>query len=151
MSVVLDRPFVPTRLPQGDVPVDFRLRGRVEPDLRVHVDVPQAAPVRVRKKARASILQVAAAKAGLFVAIFALTYVASALSGHVLMEKSRAQSNEATSRAAAAVQADRDVQKRIDYLTSSRTIEDWAFAHSFRPTYVLGQTSKVDSRVAPNQ
>jgi len=83
--------------------------------------------------------------------LFAATYLCSSLGGHYLVEKSRNQAIEASSRANVAVQNEREVQRRLDVLSSSSSIEQWALSHDFHPADGLGQTSKVDNLVATNQ
>jgi len=147
MSVVIDKPFTRTRAPQVDVPVVLSPRIRLEPERRPTVE----APVKVQKRSSTRTARALALKCCLFCGVFGVSYVASTLSGHYLVEKSRNLSNEATTRASVAAQAERDVQRRIDVLTSASSIEDWALSHSFRPTDGLGQTSKVVNLVATNQ
>ena len=149
MSVVLDRPLTRPRAPRIDSPSLRQREVPVGPSPRV-VDVPTVAPVKVRRRSGVEVCQFVISKLTLFACFFISTYVASSLGGHYLVEKSRNQSIEATNRANAAVQAEKEVQRRLDVVTGSSAIEEWALSHSFRPTDGLGQTSKVDTRVASN-
>ncbi len=178
MSVVLDRPGTQTATAQPEAKSIVQPRIRVAPEVRPTIDayrqpveapvyvpveqpvyvpserpvyVPTEAPAKLRKKAKTSVGRVVAVKSAMFCGVFALTYVASTLSGHYLVEKSRNLSIDATLRASAAIKGEQEVQRRLDALTSASAIEDWALSHSFRPTDGLGQTSKVVNLVASNR
>jgi len=154
MSVVLDRPVTKTRLPEIEAPVFLKPRIRVEPEYRPGIEAPAQTPaempVKVQRRSKVNVGRQILLKGMMFVAVFGVSYVASTLSGHYLVEKSRNQTIEATARATAALQSEREVRRRLDALTSASSIEDWALSHSFRPTDGLGQTSKVVSLVAIN-
>jgi len=158
MSTLLDRPVETTRLQLADVPVALQPKIRVKPQphhqpvIERPVGNPAEIPQRVNRrvaKRRSSVnaVRFGLAKGMLFGAFFSVTYVASTLSGHYLVEKSRIQSSAAAVSATAAAQSVGEIQRRLDVLTSASTIEDWAMSHSFRPTDGLGQTSKVVSVV----
>lgn len=145
MNVVLDRPNTRIPLPSGGMPVITRPRIPVEPERRpvIETPVPTPAPTRVKRRSKTGTAEFVVAKALMFAGFFAITYVCSTLGGQYLVEKSRDDGVSATSRASVAVQAENDVRRRLDTLTSSGSIEDWALSHGFHPTDGLGQTSKV--------
>jgi hypothetical protein len=155
MSVVLDRPEEITELRPTSAPVALKPRVQPQPEYRPTTDIPiqrplqrpidtpVQTPARVKRQAKVGLGQTIGLKAMMFTAVFSLTYVGSTLTGHYLVEKSRNQSIAASNRATSAIQAEREVQQRLDTLTSASSIEDWALSHGFRPTDGLGQTSKV--------
>ena len=151
MSVVLERPLLRTRFPQTEAPVVLKPRIPAEPLIQPNIQVPTQAPTKVVRRSRVWTARYVGIKCMMFCGVFASAYVVSTLSGHYLVEKSRNLSNEATMRASIAVQAEREVQRRLDVLTSASSIEDWALSHSFRRTDGLGQTSKVVNLVATNK
>jgi len=164
MSIVLDRPLEKTLPQSGDMPVALQPRITTQPKSRPEIERPVETPTgvpsyspgrvrvetstRVQKRARVNVGHVLLAKAVMFGGVFAVAYVASTLSGHYLVEKSRNQSNAAAARAASAIQAEHEVQRRLDVLTSAASTEVWAMSHAFRPTDGLGQTSRVVNLVA---
>jgi hypothetical protein len=150
MSVVLDRPVTRQRFPETDVPVVLRPRIPVEPEVRPRIHVPVETPAVAPRRKASPALRTCALKVALFTGIFAGTYVVSCLSGFYLEEQSRSVANDAAHRATAALREERDVQHRLNELTSAASIEAWALTHGFHTTDGLGQTSTVDSRVASN-
>jgi len=156
MSVVLDRPIERTQLRQAEVPVALQPRPRptpapeqlprIERPVERSVDVP--GKVQRRTKVKVNVGQIALAKMLMFCGVAAVAYVGSDLCGHYMVEKSRNETIAATNRATSALRAEREVQRRLDGLTSAASIEDWALSHGFRPTDGLGQTSKVVNLVA---
>lgn len=168
MSTLLDRPVETTRPQPAARPVGLQPKIRVEPDVRPIRHRPVETPLRTPSKAPSETLVeiprkatkkgasvgvgfFVLTKAMLFLAFFSLSYVASTLSGHYLVEKSRNMGIAASTRATVALQSEREVQRRIDVLTSASAIEDWALSHSFRPTDGLGQTSRVVNLVPTNR
>jgi len=97
---------------------------------------PAVAPqvgVRVKVVARkqTNLLGAFVLKAVMFSGIFGVTYVTRAVAGQVSVEKARHQELDARHRAVDARQAESEIRARVDALTSSASVQQWATARSY--------------------
>ena len=119
---VVDRPRVqPRRAPQTTP----RTTPRTTP--KPHVQV----RVRVVQQPRTNVAGAWALRAAAFGGIFLSTYVASALTGQVFVEKARRQEIAAKERAIAARRAEAEIRERVDALTSAAAVQQWASARGY--------------------
>ncbi len=152
MSVVIERPQLRTRVRPGSSSSRLRSRGRVEPELRPYRDATVATQtVTVQRKASLTVAGVIACKVAMFGGVFVATYVISGVSGQFMADKAHAVSRDSELRAGAANKLVREAQHRIDYMSTSASLEQWALSHGFHSPDGLGQTSKVDNLVATNR
>lgn len=129
MSVVeLDRPYVgsdiisrPPLAPRG-IP-----REEVRPKVRIEADIRPKAKARPKASLAASL----GFRTFMFAALFGGTYIASSLSGQVLVEHARRAEISAKERAQEARRAEASLRTRVDALTSGEAIEAWAGQHGF--------------------
>lgn len=82
------------------------------------------------------------AAATVFVTVGGLTFFASSLLGHVMVEKARREGISARGRAMEARKAESTLRSRIDSLTSLGAVEAWAQAHGFVAPDGIGGTSE---------
>jgi len=94
------------------------------------VEAPQVG-VRVKVVKRTSALGAFALKVALFVGVFGATYIGHAVAGQVAVEKARHQELDARQRAVDARQAESEIRARVDALTSSAAVQQWATARSY--------------------
>lgn len=71
------------------------------------------------------------AKVATFVILAGLSFIASSLSGHVMVEKVRREGLRAGERAREARKAEAVLRQQVDALSSLGSVEDWAAAHNF--------------------
>lgn len=95
-------------------------------------DVHLKARIYVRQRTKPSVVHLVLAKVALFGGIMALTYGASGLAGQVMVESARQQRLEAFSRANEATHAVDLLSVKVDRLTSSAAIDQ--FAADFKMT-----------------
>lgn len=86
-----------------------------------------------------------------FVALASVTFCSVSLAGQVLVEKARRDSISASGRARAATREIATLRQRVQDLTSSRSIEEWALANAFAPTEDTPQSQGVNQLVALNR
>ena len=70
-------------------------------------------------------------KVALFGACMATALVAGTMSGHVMLEKVRTEARTTRMLASEAKAEEYSARKRLDELTSTASIEEWAVAHGF--------------------
>jgi len=87
----------------------------------------------------------------LFGLIAAVVYVASALTGNVMMEKARRDGILAQERARAARAAEGALRESIDEMTSLDALNDWACAHGFSAPEQLARAPEGAQVVASNR
>lgn len=87
--------------------------------------------VKVVARKRTNLLGAFVLKAVMFSSIFGVTYVAHAVAGQVAVEKARHQELDARHRAVDARQAESEIRARVDALTSSAAVQQWATARSY--------------------
>lgn len=109
------------------------------------------APVRRRSHRFADIAYAIACRIVLFGLIAVAVYVASALTGNVMMEKARREGLDAQERARAARSAEVALRESIDSLTSLSALNDWACAHGFRAPEQLARLPEGAGFVATNR
>jgi hypothetical protein len=154
MSVVIEKPQIRTRVRPGSSQSKLRtrVRVRVEPELRPYVEVPASTrAVTVQQRSSLTVAGVIACKMGLFAGVFVATFVVSGVGGQYMADRSHASSRDSLQRVSSATKLIREAQHRIDYMSTSASLEQWALTHGFHSPDGLGQTSKVDNLVATNR
>ena len=107
--------------------------------------------VRRRSRARSKTGAAALVRATWFVIIVGTTYLASSLSGNVMMEKARREGLRAQDRARTARKAEVVLRQEIDGMTGMTALADWALSHGFRAPEQLAQPPKENGVVAINR
>jgi hypothetical protein len=87
----------------------------------------------------------------LFALVAAVAYVASALTGNVMMEKARRDGILAQERAREARAAEGALRESIDDMTSLDALNDWACAHGFSAPEQLARAHQGAEIVASNR
>jgi hypothetical protein len=106
---------------------------------------------RPRGRTKSGVGAAVMARATWFFIILGVTFLASSLSGNVMMEKARREGLRAQDRAQAAKKAEAGLRQSIDAMTGMTAVGDWALAHGFRAPEQLVQPPKGDGLVAINR
>lgn len=101
-----------------------------------------------RKPATKSGTRPLVANAVSFIALASVTFCSVSLAGQVLVEKARRDGISASARARTASLEIAELRQRVQDLTSSRSIEEWAATNAFAPTEATPQTQGVNQLVA---
>jgi hypothetical protein len=107
---------------------------------------------RMAERAKAKRRSIAMAQATTFAIIAGITFMASSLGGHVMVEKARREGLRAAERAREARKVEAVLRQKIDYMSSLSTVEAWATSHSFIAPDGLVQPAQAGqvTRVANN-
>lgn len=106
---------------------------------------------RTRSRRRSALGVAIATRAAWFGILVAVTYLASSLSGNVMMEKARREGLRAQDRAQAAQKAEFVLRQSIDAMTGLSALHDWALGHGFKAPEQLAQPPKGNAVVAINR
>lgn len=87
---------------------------------------------RAKAKRRLRVPEAISKRAVSFVAILGMTYLASSLSGQVMVEKARQDAIRASQKALDARKVEAELSKRLDQMTGFNAIGQWAETHNFR-------------------
>ncbi len=87
---------------------------------------------KARAKRRINVPEAISKRAVSFVAILGMTYLASSLSGQVMVEKARQEAIRASQKALDAKKVESELSKRLDQMTGFNAIGQWAETHNFK-------------------
>jgi hypothetical protein len=106
---------------------------------------------RSRSKGKADLGVAMLVRGILFGLVIVAVYLASSLTGNVMMEKARREGLRAQERAQAAKKTEAGLRQSIDAMTGITAVGEWALAHGFRAPEQLAQPPKGDGFVAINR
>jgi len=87
---------------------------------------------KTRAKRHVQIPAAISTRAVAFVAVLGVTYLASSLSGQVMVEKARQDAIRASQKALDARKVEGELSKRLDQMTGFNAIGQWAETHNFK-------------------
>jgi hypothetical protein len=103
---------------------------------------------RAKAKRRIRVPEAISKRAVSFVAILGMTYLASSLSGNVMVEKARQEAIKASQKALDAKKVEAELSKRLDQMTGFNAIGQWAETHNLKSVEEL---AALKAGVAPTK
>jgi hypothetical protein len=86
---------------------------------------------RVHSERRSRVRSTVVAQTATFAVIVCMTFIASSLFGHVMVEKSRREGLRAAERARDARKSESILRQELEGITGLDTVDGWALAHGF--------------------